>query len=340
MSDKNFILPSRISLKSSNGYYVSKFDSPDYYYNIDNKPMTCLGAYKGEIDKECMFDVTYLTNLVFVDDNDNPTEVIGNIQDYVLLTDCNGYFFTDNITGAVEGVLCTESRDQANYFDNSFQVIWFPLNKIVLKNVRSGKFVSRYYVYGRQYLNVSKSSIDDFCYFTVEEPVLKKTISDIKYDLGHSKIEDSVPIIFTQTIKGDEGLEVESQVTYSYKKIKIGTWNNTAGIEVGVKTEFKCGVPCLAEGKIGVDVTVSGSHEWGGSEGVEEEVSSSAKVISKSKKPIKATVTIKRAKITVPFTYTLKKMYLGGEESTEYEQQGVYENVECLTTDIVTSPLD
>jgi Clostridium epsilon toxin ETX/Bacillus mosquitocidal toxin MTX2 len=74
------------------------------------------------------------------------------------------------------------------------------------------------------------------------------------------------PIIaLNTTVRNDTNFDsVQETLAYSYQRSKVGTWNNTAVIEIGEETSFKAEVPFVASGGIKVSLIPTSG---GGSEG-------------------------------------------------------------------------
>ncbi|KAJ6482792.1 hypothetical protein C8R45DRAFT_778522, partial [Mycena sanguinolenta] len=98
----------------------------------------------------------------------------------------------------------------------------------------------------------------------------------------------------------------EPSVSYEHTVSTTGTWNNTQGYEVGVKTSFTCGVPEIAQGSIRVSASSSSTHELGGSTMTEKKVTVVQPVSVPGHTRCRATATATRSKINVPFTYKVK----------------------------------
>jgi hypothetical protein len=176
----------------------------------------------------------------------------------------------------------------------------------------------------------------DTALFEIAEPVLKKQIYDVKYDIPSASVGlDNPPLIaLNTTVRNDStSADTKQTLTYSYAKSEVGTWNNTAGIEIGVKTEFSCGIPILAEGKVEVSASASYSHEWGGSAGTEKTIGSSTEVTIPPGKKGKALVLVKRAELNVKFSYKEKITYSSGDTKVT-DKEGVYYNVESYSVDV------
>lgn len=107
------------------------------------------------------------------------------------------------------------------------------------------------------------------------------------------------------SVRNDSDGEANQTLTYSYEKSKVGTWNNTAGVTLGVSTTFSAGIPFVISAEFEVSVSASYSHEWGGEVGETETISSPTTVTVPPQEKAQATIIIRNAQIDVGFTRTL-----------------------------------
>ena len=173
------------------------------------------------------------------------------------------------------------------------------------------------------------------CLFTVSEPIISKEIVSIDYDLPKALMSDVPPTIaLSTTIRNDsESADVQQTLAYSYQRSKVGSWNNTAGIELGVATTFSAEVPFISSVDLTVSFTESRSREWGGSNGTEETVTSSTQITVPPRKKGKALVLVRRKAIDITFRCKEKIMYKNGTMQIIYKD-GVYRNVESYAVDV------
>ena len=173
------------------------------------------------------------------------------------------------------------------------------------------------------------------CLFTVSEPVISKEIVDVVYDLPKAHMWDVPPLIaLSTTVRNDShSSEVVQILAYSYTRSKVGTWNNAAGVEIGAETSFEAGVPFIASMEMTISVSASYAHEWGGSEGVEETVSSTTEITIPPRKKGNVIVLVKNKAMDIPFTCKEKILYRDGK-SKIIDKKGIYNNVESYHVDV------
>lgn len=173
------------------------------------------------------------------------------------------------------------------------------------------------------------------CLFTVSEPIVSKEIVSIDYDLPKALMLDVPPVMaLNTTICNDsKSSDVQQTLAYSYQRSKVGTWNNTAGIELGVATTFSAEVPFISSVELTISFTESHSREWGGSNGTEESVTSSTQINVPAGKKAKAIVLVRRKAMDITFRCKEKIKYKNGTTQI-IDKDGVYRNVESYTVDV------
>lgn len=163
---------------------------------------------------------------------------------------------------------------------------------------------------------------------------VKNEIVDVEYDLPGAKVHEVTPIIALSTsVRNDSDVTVNQTLSYSYEKWTVGTWNNSAGVEIGVKWSFSAGVPFVANSEFEVSVSASYTHTWGGENGTRETITSSTNVTVPPRQKARASIIVRNANIDVGFTYTQKIVWSTGK-SEEEKKTGIYNNVDSWTVDV------
>lgn len=205
----------------------------------------------------------------------------------------------------------------------------------------NGNFVAVYDKNGMHNLKADRNSIDRYCKFKIEEPIIKKEIINIKYDISKAVIKQTSPeIAARQNVENNSyDSNTISRIGYSYKKSETGTWNNTVGVELTVGMSFEAGVPFIASANFEVQISTSYSHEWGGSKTIEKEINGQLEVSIPPRKKGTVSIIVSKASMDVPFTYTIKTRYLNGEIVERKDINGIYRNLESYLIQGDTSEL-
>ena len=294
------VFPEKITLKGDNSQYASRFKDHDIRF------------VKSEQDQFCIFIVKEL------EDN----KIALQADDNRYLTRWNDY--------PIEAR--KDSIDQFCQFE-VFYIGGISGNTIALKG-DNGRFLSRYG--NNSYLEARKETIYIFCQFEVVEPIIRKSIENVQYDLDKAITSELSPVGSTSTnVDNTNGTaEIDQEIAYSYTKCVEGTWNNSVGMELGYSVSFTAGMPFLSA-TMEYSMSASSSHQWGGSESVTTLISESTTVKVPPGGSSHVDVLIQQAKMTVPFTYDEVRTYISGGTST-ITLSGIYENLESYRVDVKT----
>jgi hypothetical protein len=171
----------------------------------------------------------------------------------------------------------------------------------------------------------------------VGEPLLKKEIVKIEYNLDAWKKTEVTPeVALSASVQNPGTADVTQTLSYEYTKSEQGTWNNSAGVEIGVATAFSAGIPLIGEVGVEISTQASYNHEWGGSTGKEKKISSNTQVVVPARSKGKVKVIVKKALLSLPFSYTERRTYLNGKVEESVVKTGIYQNVESYDVDVQT----
>jgi hypothetical protein len=279
---------------------------------------------KSNIDRYCYFEIIEqikeTNKLRFKIDNGNYVYTHGN--DYV------------------------HSSNDYNYVKdkNTFELIKLENKGDNIYAIKStnGNFVTIYDIDGEHKLKAVKTSIDKYCEFKIEEPIIKKEIININYDINNAVIKQTSPEIAARQYVENNSHDSStiSRLGYSYKKSETGTWNNTVGVELTLGMEFSAGIPFVADSTFKIEISSSYTHEWGGSKTIEKEINGQLEVSIPPRKKGTVSVIVSKALLDVPFTYTTKTRYLNGEIIEKNDVKGIYKNLESYLINGDTSELE
>ena len=88
---------------------------------------------------------------------------------------------------------------------------------------------------------------------------------DIKYDVSRGFVSELPPKVAGNQFINNSGGSTEQEMTFvaTEEHTETKSFTHTAGASVMVGTEFKTGVPVIAEGKVKVEVTLSYEFSYG-----------------------------------------------------------------------------
>lgn len=309
MSSDITIFPKYITIYDKN--HSSKYASRD---GPDGVKFT-----KNEIDQYCYLNVY---------------EQIDKTNKIKLKLDNGNYVFTHSNqyihSGGINNVTDFELIKLENEGDNIYAI-----------KSTNGNFVSVYDKSGMHHLRADRNSIDKYCRFKIEEPIIKKEIINIKYDISKAVIKQTSPEISARQNVENNSYDSNtiSRIGYVYKKSETGTWNNTVGVELTIGMSFEAGIPFIASANFEIQISTSYSHEWGGSKSIEKEINGQLEVSIPPRKKGTVSIIVSKASMDVPFTYTTKTRYLNGEIVEKNDINGIYRNLESYLIQGDTSEL-
>jgi hypothetical protein len=198
-------------------------------------------------------------------------------------------------------------------------------------------FASAYWCYNRNNIALSSRTINKYVMMEVGEPLLKKEIVKIEYNLdAWNKTEVTPEVALSATVQNPGTADVTQTLSYEYTKSEQGTWNNSAGVEIGVASSFSAGIPLIGEVGVEISTTASYNHEWGGSIGKEKKITSNTQAVVPARSKGKVKVIIKKALLSIPFSYIERRTYLNGKVEESVVKTGIYQNVESYDVDVQT----
>jgi hypothetical protein len=272
-----------------------------------------LACNKREPDADCTFEVIHLS-----DGRISLKGAIGKIVNKVNLGANDAWFACYGVGGGAP-----------------MDIIHLKGNQIYLQCSVAGSTFMTNRKHSYQNGVIASSYAGSDCLFTISEPIISKEIVGVVYDLPKAHMWDVPPLIaLSTTVRNDSHTsEVVQTIAYSYTRSKVGTWNNAAGVEIGAETSFEAGVPFIASVDLTISVSASYSHEWGGSEGVEETISSSTQITVPPRKKGNVIVLVKNKAMDISFTCKEKILYKDGKTKI-IDKKGVYNNVESYHVDV------
>lgn len=309
-ADTDVILPEWIYIKNGEDKYLSsRSDSPNDYVRL---------AFRSSLPSpESVFKVAKA----------------GNAR----------YIFTDNIGRHFTRYSLEVDKGEEWWYSSggphdsestcAFNVIVATDNKVYLKdNYSPALFLCTSTTF---VVPAASSYLNEASLMQIMQAAVKNEIVNVEYDTPAGKVHDVAPTIALSTsVRNDSDGEVNQTLSYAYEKWSVGTWNNSAGVEIGIKSSFSAGVPFVTNAKFEISISGSYSHEWGGENGTKQTVTSSTTVTVPPKKKAQATITILNAQIDVNFAYVQRILWSNGV-SVEEKKTGVYNNVDSWHVDVV-----
>ena len=113
----------------------------------------------------------------------------------------------------------------------------------------------------------------------------------------------------------------------SYKEAMSKTWNTSVSVKTGVKTNFRAGIPIIADGVVTVSAEVNGQWQWGTTEESSTELETVYKVIVPPMSAVRVSLLATKGSCDVPFSYYQRDVLMNGDSVIYNMDDGVYTGV-------------
>ncbi|KAF5728230.1 hypothetical protein HS088_TW21G00375 [Tripterygium wilfordii] len=298
------ILPKHITLKGDNGMYLSS-----RLIHGDN----CLRFDSCDIG-DAAVKHTVFTN------GDGSISIKSDYFGKYWELDCKN----KGVYADAEGTV----TDKATYF----MPIRVGNNVIALRNLITNDFCNRL-VTDSDFDSVllsSASNINKLARFEVEEAVLSRRIYNISFRLDEARIynENKVSMASGEAVNMTQDSNTVN-LKLSYTETKSSTWNNSVGVNAGVKTTIVTGIPFIFEGKVEVSLEGSYTHEWGGSVTSTNEVETMYTATVPKENTVRVSLMATQGTCDVPFSYTQRDTLFDGRKITYDKDDGLYTGINC-----------
>jgi hypothetical protein len=141
------------------------------------------------------------------------------------------------------------------------------------------------------------------------DPVVDVEISSIEYDVAGAKTLHSAPSeLYRQVVTNQSTQPQSSSISGSSSVSETSGWSDSLAVKIGVSTNFKTGIPFVAEGKVTVSVDVTKTYTWNGSTTITKSWGFNTPVTVNPHTTIVGLVSATLSTIAVP--YTLKGTFI------------------------------
>nr|XP_043636849.1 uncharacterized protein LOC122607848 [Erigeron canadensis] len=179
-------------------------------------------------------------------------------------------------------------------------------------------------------LNAYYSTLSYEARLTIEERVLKREISDIKYRLSDARTYGEQPIEVDTQITSNNLTDTVTTSTLTFTETHSTTtsWSNSETINFGVSVSMSVQeIPFISELGIEMHTDYTSTHEWGVSKTTETSRQTSHSVPVNPGKACKVTLMATMGKCDVPFNYTQRDLLLTGEWEETKKYDGLFTGV-------------
>jgi len=156
------------------------------------------------------------------------------------------------------------------------------------------------------YKGTGPSNQGDYLWGTgVTDALSDFEISAIDYDVSHATIENNrLEDLYRQEVANNTDTPQQSSIGGSESVAEMSGWSSKLGGKIGVKTNFKSGIPFLADGKVEVTIEVNYEYTWNGSTTRTKVWTFNVPVTVPPKSKAVVVISVSVSKISVPYTLT------------------------------------
>ena len=218
-------------------------------------------------------------------------------------------------------------------------------SKVTLQ-AENGNYLKRYFGYnGLSLITVYLSHEDPFSVFRIARggTKAKEAVKDIEFDLDNLTQSTQPFAVGTQTLRNnsDEEQTMNFKVSKTVTTEKSFTWGSS--VEIGVSTEFKVGVPLLAEGKVEVSSKIGFSLGGSQSDQDSQTFEATFPVACRANTVMRATATVQLGRVDVPYKATISRYLIDGNNTTTeytYLVEGTYHGTNAFNLTYVVDEVD
>ncbi|KAL4015294.1 hypothetical protein IC575_027538 [Cucumis melo] len=237
--------------------------------------------------------------------------------------------------------ILADSNDQTAHDKNTlFWPVKIAKDKVALRNVANGRFVTRYTGDGKvDFLNASSETITKQAELEICEPIVSRELCDFKYRTMDAKIYDEqVLTMATEEAVNTSSKETVMTVSLKYMEEKTRAWESSLTIGVGIEASIKAGIPEILEGEIKTTYSFEGNYTWGETIQETREVTATYSVPVPPNTRMKVTLLATKAKCDIPFSYTQRDLLRNGRRVETKYDDGIFKGVYTLKFDYQNKP--
>ncbi|KAI3925236.1 hypothetical protein MKW92_015032 [Papaver armeniacum] len=137
-----------------------------------------------------------------------------------------------------------------------------------MKSLEFGKYCCKYSTKDKtNCLAACLEYPDEFNYMEIEEPVLSRTIDNVRYRLTDARLYDEKKIaLITNDSSNKTNQPLKSELNLKTTVTNTTNWSTNSSWKVGVKEKVTVSVPLIVSGELEVSAEYAKSSSWGETE--------------------------------------------------------------------------
>ncbi|KAK8665861.1 hypothetical protein V6N13_006018 [Hibiscus sabdariffa] len=163
-------------------------------------------------------------------------------------------------------------------------------------------------------LNAALPTVTTEGRITVEEPVLRREINDVKYDVDDSRVYDQKSLILaTNSVVNSSPEPATLHVKLSYVDTTARTWSTNFSLKLDMKSTVDLSVPLIsAGGEVEISDEVQSGVVWGDTYASTKVVQVVHNVVVPAMTKVRVNLVASKGTCDVPFTFTQRDTLYDG----------------------------
>lgn len=186
---------------------------------------------------------------------------------------------------------------------------------------------------GVSYLSASEGSISQWARFTVEEPVIRREISDVEFHLDEARIYNNALVVLDEDQRTNHTSSVQTgSFTFTARTGVVTSWETTVSSiskrSYGVNmTGSLPKIPIVVSGGVTLDSEAASSQIKADTVDESDETSDTQNYVVKPGETITGRFVATQASCDVPYSYKQRILLTTGEEIVTAHNDGIYTGV-------------
>ncbi|KAL5726961.1 hypothetical protein ACHQM5_000202 [Ranunculus cassubicifolius] len=199
-------------------------------------------------------------------------------------------------------------------------------NRVIMRCLKNNLFCKRYTTVNMVNCLATLATYPDaWSDMEIEEPVLSRRISNVRYHLTDARLynEETIELITDESINRTMD-SLTSTLNLKTTVSNNTNWNTSVSLKLGIKATATYGVPFIAWGQIEISAEVTGSMNWGETKTESQELGSEITMAVPAMTRVKASLMGTRVSYDVPFSYTQYDVLTDGSTKVYEKNDGVF----------------
>ncbi|XP_076932044.1 uncharacterized protein LOC143597420 [Bidens hawaiensis] len=217
--------------------------------------------------------------------------------------------------------------DNDNSNDTLFSFVKLDKDIFAIRNLGNNRFCGGLTTEGKEdCLNAQYDNISRQTNIKVEERILRREISDIRYRLADSRIYQEELKELAYAFGINDSPDHDSTIILEYFESDSNT-SHCLSVTLDVTTSLEASVPLITTVGLELSTELGRTHEWGVSETTERTRTATYTVVVPPLTTMKVTHKCSKAASDVPFSYTQRDLLTTGEWISIDKDVGVFKAV-------------